>query len=134
MSPSSVIRYADACRDYYTPFLQRHEHLLENYLVSYAYKTVFPFGQPSEDALGECHPDPTQQYMVMASYYAMIRATMIGLSANYQSNFGVEHIVRCIQVSSRAFEHCLAYPPRILEILAANSIRTAIQMSLAAGT
>ncbi|HEX4166257.1 MAG TPA: flagellin lysine-N-methylase, partial [Bryobacteraceae bacterium] len=37
-------RYAQAFTDYYQPFIAKHEHMLEHYLVHYAYRTQFPFG------------------------------------------------------------------------------------------
>src|SRR5579859_4435074 len=37
-------RYAEAYRHYYSPFMTQHEAIMERFLVSYVYKTLFPLG------------------------------------------------------------------------------------------
>lgn len=125
-----ALRYGHAYRDYYAPFMDRHEYLLENYLVSYAYKTVFPFAWSNGDVSVEHNQDPAHRYMVMASYYSIAKAVMIGLSGKYKSDFGIHHVVRCIHSSSRAFEHCISYPPHLLQILAGKGLTSASQMAI----
>jgi len=129
-----IFRYAQACRQYYMPFMDQHEYLLENYLVSYAFRTVFPFAWPSGSLAAECNPDPAERYMVMASYYSITKTVMIGVSGKYKSDFGIDHVVRCIQSSSRLLEHCISYPAKILEVLASKGITTARQMAIVTGS
>ena len=118
--------YAEAYTRQYAPFLAAHEHMLEHYLVYYAYKTLFPFGSP---ALNSALPDEYRQnlftthYLLIASYFAVAQSLMIGLAAKYGPDFGPDHAVRCIQSCSRTLEHCTSYPSRVLQILAANNIK-----------
>ncbi len=126
-------RYAQACATDYKRFLAGHEHMLEHYLVHYAYRTLFPFGsKPLNDCLaGEQHGGMfTRHYLILASYFAIVRATMIGLAARHASNFGVDHAIRCIQGASRTLEHCTTYPSEILRILRAKGITTAAAMTV----
>ncbi len=107
-------RYTEAYFQYFEPFLRTREYILEHYLVSYAYKTMFPYGKTSM----------ADQYMVLAAYFATIRSLAVGLAGHYKSDFNEMHLVRTIQVCARALEHCTSYPARVLEILASKGIRT----------
>jgi lysine-N-methylase len=126
-------RYAAAYRRYYAPFMERHEYMLENYLVAYAFKTMFPFGSAAVNrALNLKKPADTfvTQYMLMASYFSVSKAVMIGLAGQYKSGFAAEHGVRAIQSISRTLEHCESYPNRVLEILASKGIRNSAGMAI----
>jgi lysine-N-methylase len=126
-------RYARAYALHYRPFIATHEYVLEHFLVYYAYRTLLPFGskalRKSMDGAGPVGPF-TSQYMLMASYFSIIRATMIGLAARYGSAFGADHAIRCIQVSSRTLEHCTAYPLQVLHTLSGKGINNAAAMSV----
>jgi hypothetical protein len=113
-------RYAEAYFTHYAPAISNSEHILEHYLVSYAYKNLFPFGQGSA----------ADQYVILASYFAMIRTLAVGLAAQYGSSFGKMHLVGAIQVSARSLEHCVTFPARVLEILASKGIRGPAAMSV----
>lgn len=126
-------RYAQSYAHYCAPFLATHEHVLEHYLVHYAYRTILPFGSKAfrnfgaEDGrFGVC----ARHYILLASYFSIIRATMIGLAARYGERFGIEDAIRCIQASSRTLEHCTSYPARVFEILAAKGIRNCADMAM----
>jgi lysine-N-methylase len=127
------LSYSTAYSRFYAPFMKHNEHMLENYLVSYAFKTMFPFGAPS---VSRVLNSPTladnflAQYMLMASYYSISKAVMIGLAGQHKSNFGAQHVVRSIQSISRTLEHCEIYPRRLLRILANKGIKNSAQMDV----
>jgi hypothetical protein len=126
-------RYVEAYTRQYAPFLAAHEHMLEHYLVYYAYKNLFPFGSPALNAgLPEEHRQDlfTAHYLLMASYFAVAQSLTVGLAAHYGSDFGPDHVIRCIQSCSRTLEHCTSYPSRVLQILAASGIKNAAGMSM----
>ena len=126
-------RYVEAYRQHYLPFMTTHEHMLEHYLVHYAYRTLFPFGTQGHDDIADAEWQGgafTRQYMLVASYFASIRAMMIGLAARHGAGFGVDHAVRCIQGSARTLEHCTSYPSQILRILMAKGVIEAGGMSV----
>jgi lysine-N-methylase len=127
------LRYAKAYTGQYAPFLAGHEHMLEHYLVYYAYKNLFPFGSP---ALNAALPEEYRQnlftahYLLMTSYFAVAQSLTVGLAARYGSDFGPDHAIRCIQSCSRTLEHCTSYPSRVFQILAAGGIKSAAGMSV----
>ena len=126
-------RYSLAYRNYYAPFMQRYEYLLEHYLVSYAFKTLFPFGSPSIQRLvnGPNGLSPfVSQYLLMASYFSIANAILIGLAAHYQSAFAPQHVLLTIQLISKMLEHCETFPARLLEILASRGIKDCAGMSV----
>jgi lysine-N-methylase len=125
--------YAAVYRRYYAPFIERHEYILENYLVAYAFKTMFPFGSPSVNRiLNLPRPEtiPLAQYQLMASYFFLVQAVTVGLAGWYQADFSTEHVVRSIQSLSKTMEHCETYPPRLLEILAKKGIHDSAAMAI----
>ena len=126
-------RYSDAHRSYYAPFMETHEYMLEHYLVAYAFKTLFPFGLPSVNRILDLDKSPNRfvnQYLLMASYFSVARAVMVGLAARHKSGFSPEHVVRCIQSISKTLEHCEPYPLRVLEILGSRGIKDYTRMAV----
>jgi lysine-N-methylase len=118
-------RYSEAYRTYYAPFMKTHEHMLEHYLVAYAFKTMFPFGSlPVNRILGLDKSTNmfVAQYMLMASYFSIAKAVMLGLAARHKSEFCADHVVRAIQSISRTLEHCEPYPLVVLEVLSRRGI------------
>jgi len=118
--------YADAYRRQYAPFMSQHEYMLENYLVNNAFRTLFPFGSQSMtralnmDALRAV----AAHYMLLTSYFSILKAMLIGLAGNRGAAFGTEDVIRGVQLCSKTFEHSVTYPKRILEILAMHGIET----------
>ena len=126
-------RYADAARAYFLPFMKKNEHMMENYLSNYVYRTLFPFGaQKTERKLGLKAEDNTisHQYMLMMAYYALVRCLLVGMAGLHQSAFGADHVVKAVQTCARMFEHSFSAPGRILETLAKHGLRTAESMAL----
>jgi len=42
-------RYYLSSQNYFLPFVRRHEHLLENYLINYIFRTIFPYRRKLPD-------------------------------------------------------------------------------------
>lgn len=126
-------RYAQAWQEYYAPFMKQHEYMLENYLVAYVYKTVFPL-LSSKDCGATDSLNPAHQCIIMVCYFLITKAVMIGISGKYKTSFGIDHVVRCVQSTSRALEHCGSYAPQVLQILASKGIVTAEQMVVVTGS
>ena len=128
-------RYFDAYHGYYVPFFETHEYVLEHYLVAYAFKTRFPFGAPPVNRILDLERsvDPfVAQYLLLAAYFSVVKAVMIGLAAFHKGEFSAEHVVRAIQSISKTLEHCEPYPLRVIEVLGRNGIRDCVGMSLLA--
>lgn len=103
------------------PFLARHGHVLEHYLVNYVYRGLFPFG-PQESTYQlrsqTMRRSIHSEYMLLAVYYSMIRTLLAGLAAFHQEAFGVEQVIQVVYTFTRTFEHSLAFPERVLQVLA----------------
>ena len=107
------IRYAEAYAQYYVPFMSQHEHILEHYLVNYAYRTLFPLGMPeSNQRLADDRvPSPiAAQYMLMIAHYAITQTLLIGMAGFHKSAFGVDQVIKLIQSCTKTFEHSTTYP------------------------
>jgi lysine-N-methylase len=114
-------RYTQAYSQYYAPFMTANEHMLENYVVNYAYKTLFPFGsqagsQKRSNLAGD--QSANVQYALMIANFAIVKAMLIGLAGHYQATFNAEQVVRAVQACAKTFEHSFSYPARVMELLA----------------
>ena len=116
-------RYAAAYSDWYLPLMSRHEHILEHYLVSYAYRTLFPLGpQHSSQNITSTDLSIREQCMLMLACYGIIQAVAIGMADFHREKFAVPHILKVIQAVAKTFEHSLAFPARAIQILGNNGI------------
>ena len=114
-------RYAAADAQYYEPFMSRHAHMLEHYLVSYVHRTLFPLGpQESTRGLSVHHIANTirDQCLLMMVYYAIVQTLLIGMAAYHKEQFGTVEAIQVIQSFTKAFEHSTSFPERALKILA----------------
>ena len=121
------VRYAAAHAQYYEPFMSRHQHILEHYLVSYVHRTLFPMG-PQENARGLSIQNSantiSDQCLVMLAHYGIIQTLLIGMAAFHQAEFSTRHAILVIQSFSKAFEHSPSFPERALKILAGKGLKS----------
>jgi lysine-N-methylase len=126
-------RYASIFSEYYTPFLSRHEHMLEHYLVNYVHRTLFPLG-PSETTreLSAHHASDSirDQCLRMMVHYAIIQTVLIGMAGAHKAEFGPSHAIQVIQSFTKAFEHSLTFPVRTLEIVAEKGVNSAAGLAM----
>lgn len=87
--------YNEAYKDYYLPFMNQHEYILENYLVNYVFNTVFPFS---------IYPSVYDEYIMLTIHYALIKFHLIGM-ARYHKGLTEELVVKLIQSFAKNFEH-----------------------------
>jgi lysine-N-methylase len=117
-------RYASVFSQHYAPFMNRHEYMLEHYLVSYVHRTLFPLG-PQERA-NSIH----DQCLRMLVNYAIIQSVLIGLAGFHQAEFSAGHVIKVIQSFTKAFEHSLSFPERALQILADKGVKTCASLAI----
>jgi lysine-N-methylase len=120
-------RYDEARAQDYASFIQRHDYMLENYLVNYAHLNLFPFGIPAgtQRLRGGSGPLPlARQYMFLIACYAITRTLLIGMSAFHKSALDSSHLVKLVQSCTKTFEHSLTFPQRVIEILTGKSMTT----------
>jgi lysine-N-methylase len=125
-------RYAAAHSQYYDPFLSRHQYVLENYLVSYVHRTLFPLGpQESTRGLSVHHIANTivDQCLLMMVHYAIVQTLLIGVAAFHKAEFGTGEAIHVIQSFSKAFEHSPSFPERALKILAEKGLKSCVTLA-----
>jgi lysine-N-methylase len=117
-------RYAFAAEKHLRPFLQRHEHLLENYVANYIFRTVFPYRSrlPGKKLEVDCSRESMKHSFVLLSvHYAMVRTLLTGMAALYKDELHVDHAVKLVQSYSKAFLHSTAFEGAAVEHLAKNA-------------
>lgn len=88
-------RYNNAYRDYYKPFMDEHEYMLENILVNTTFMNMFPVNSSKGVFEG---------YMVLVATFALIKMMLIGISA-YHKGLNEDIIIKLIYSFSRTIEH-----------------------------
>jgi len=126
-------RYAAAYARDFAPFLERHGHLLEHYLVNYAHRTLFPLGP--QKGIGDPHIDHKVETirdhcLLMLVYYGVIQTVLIGQAAFHRANFSPANAIPAVQSVTKAFEHNLSFSGQALKILPEKGIRNCVSMAI----
>jgi lysine-N-methylase len=127
--------YSAADSQYFQPFMRQHAHLLENYLLNYVFRTMFPFGHKRPDqtwSIDYVENGVRMNYILLIVHYAIIKAVLTGMAGFYRSAFGAGHIVTLVQAATKVFQHSAAYPSTVMEILAAKGMDNPQGMALLA--
>ena len=113
-------RYQEAEETYYRPFMERHEYILENYLVNYVFKNLFPFS-------GE--KNLFDNYIMMVVHYALIKMHLIGIGA-FHRGLTEEVVIKLIYSFARVVEHSPQYLQHVLRLLKDNGYDTMAYMAI----
>ncbi len=117
----------------YTLFVAQYEYVLENYLVAYVFKSLFPFGSKSVNrklAEYRFEHSASRQYQLMVVDFVVIETLLIGLAAARDSRLGIPEALKVIQSATKTFEHSLSYPGKALELLAAKGLDDGASMGM----
>ncbi len=112
--------YTAAYADYYEPFMNDHHYILENYLVNYVYKNMFPLGG---------HQSVYEAYVVMIVHYAMIKLHLIGM-AGFHKGLTTDLAVKLIQSFAKTVEHNSLYVRNIFNLLKDNGYTSIAYISI----
>jgi lysine-N-methylase len=127
-------RYASAASRYYAPFLSRHGHMLEHYLVNYVHCTLFPLGPQKSNRDSNLHRPAVESMrdrcLMMLIYYAVVQTVLIGMAALHKEALGPDHAIRAIQAVAKTFEHNPKFPERALQILSEKGVRNCVSMAI----
>jgi lysine-N-methylase len=113
-------RYQHASRTWFLPFVSRHEHVLENYLINYVFRTLFPYRRKLPDqrvAIDSDRESMKLAFLVLGVHYALIRALLIGAAAFHRENLTIDHVVKVIQSYAKAFLHSGTFEGLASELL-----------------
>lgn len=100
---SDVENFIRVERDYYFPFVESSPFILENYLVNYMLKNLFPYGRSGSDSFTP--QGVFTEYLQMTTQFAWMNGLLIGTAGHHKRAFNAEHVVKVIQSFSRSVEH-----------------------------
>ena len=126
-------RYTEAYAEYYVPFFDQHQYVMERYFVAYVYKNLFPLGRLEVNRRCGLHGADNSisiQCMLMMANYAIIRTVLIGVANFHQSAFGMDHVIKAIQAATKAFQHSTTFPSSAIEILTRNGLKNGASMAV----
>ena len=112
---SDLQHYQKAEVDFCRPLLEAHPWLMENYLLNYVRRTLFPFGRAAS-----AHFEPQGilgEFLLMATQYAMLNGLMTGMAGSLQESFNTEHVVKLVQSFSKSVEHSPRYLRQLREFI-----------------
>lgn len=113
-------RYHEAWKKFYEPYMKEHEYILENYLVNYVFKNLFPF--TGEKSLFDA-------YMMLVIHYSLIKLHLIGM-AGYHEGLTDELVIKLIQSFAKTVEHNQKYLNEIADLMKQNAFNTMPYMSI----
>lgn len=90
--------YKETYEKYYKPFVNNHEYILENYLVNYVYRNLFPIKKKTV----------FEDFVMLILHYAMIKLHLIGM-AGYHKGLTTDLVITLIQSFSKSIEHNNAF-------------------------
>ncbi|TYQ15021.1 UNVERIFIED_CONTAM: lysine-N-methylase [Acetivibrio alkalicellulosi] len=116
-----LMNYDNAFQQYYNPFMESREYILENYLVNHIFKEVFPFS--NKETIFD-------NFVLMVIQYSFIKMLLIGMAGYHKENFGEQHVVKLIQSFSKVIEHSDTFKTHLIELLKNNGFNTMAYMTL----
>jgi len=103
-----LTNFTHAYRSYLRPLLERHPHLLENYLTNYVFRTNYPFGRPADQPPSENAADASTQHMRLCAQFGILQTMLIGMAAHDREAFDEARVVKLVQSLAKAFEHSIS--------------------------
>lgn len=97
-------------REFYTPLIEGHPWILENYLTHAVYRSMFPFGAGGAGTGGtgarnKTPGNPEQEFRTLATHFVAIRTLLVGMAGFHGAAFATDHVVRLVQSYSRMVDH-----------------------------
>jgi len=99
--------YADAYDRYFEPFFRARPYILENLLINYVFRSLFPFGRVAGKP--NTNPDMAREFALMAMQFALIKGLLIGVAGFHGEAFSESHVVETVQSVAKHFEHHPAF-------------------------
>ncbi|MGA2714694.1 MAG: flagellin lysine-N-methylase [Bryobacteraceae bacterium] len=113
-------RYQRASELHFQPFVRRHEHLLENYLINYVFRTLFPYRRKQPNgtfAIDSGGESMKNAFLLLLAHYAIVRTVLIGMAALHKDDLGLDHAIKLVQSYSKAFLHSSSFEAVVIESL-----------------
>ncbi|RNB92685.1 lysine-N-methylase [Brevibacillus fluminis] len=114
-------RYHAAYENHYLPVMSQHEYVLENYLVNYVFKNMFPMSK---------YESVYDEFVVMVLHYALIKMNLIGMAGHYKEGFNLDLVIKLIQSFAKTVEHSKIFLGHAFDLLEKNNYKTLAYMSI----
>jgi lysine-N-methylase len=117
--------FTDAHRRYVRPLLERHPHLLENYLANYVFRNNYPFGKPSnqsDQALGDDATNAGNEHMLLCAQLGLLQTVLVGMAAHHRETFDTTHVVKLVQSLAKTVEHSKPFLRQISTFVAERNL------------
>ncbi len=112
--------YPEVYQTYYKPFMAEHEYILENYLVNYVYKNMFPFSG---------FPKLFDNFVMLVVHYSMIKLHLIGMSGRHKG-LNIDLVIKLIQSFAKTVEHNQLFLKGLFDRLQKNGFTTMAYMAI----
>lgn len=98
------IAYLQSYNSYYLPFVEEFGYVIENYMVNYAFQTMFPLRE--NNTFFEC-------YLRLLIPYLMIQSQLVSLAASFKG-ITVDSVVQYLIQFSKLVEHRKNYRDKLV--------------------
>ncbi|WP_431029193.1 flagellin lysine-N-methylase [Lysinibacillus sp. LZ02] len=109
----TINKYQESYKNYYLPFIQKQEYILENYIVNYIFKNLFP----------NDYNTTFESYMMLVIHFTLIKLHLIGMAAK-QHKLNQEMVIECVQQLAKIIEHNPSYLQGVREGMENSSYNT----------
>ena len=94
----TIANYRESYTNIYEPFMKENEYTLENYIVNYVFKNLFP----------NDYNTLFESYMMLVVHFTLIKLHLIGIAAK-QQKLTQEMLIECVQQLAKIIEHNPSY-------------------------
>lgn len=92
---------------YYKPFFSTHNFILENYLVNYIFRTLFPFDHEN---------NVFKQYASLAINYSILKLLLVGI-ASFHKGLDENMVIEVLQSYAKVYNHDFSFANQVYENL-----------------
>lgn len=111
--------YTDAYQNHYMSFVEKYSYILENFIVNYIFKNLFPYDQK----------DFFDSYVMLVVNFSLIKLHLMGM-AKYHESLSTELVIKLIQSFSKTVDHNLQYLINVRNLLTDSGYTTMAHMAV----
>ena len=113
-------KYSKNYQEFYKPYIEEKEYILENYLVNEYFRNMMPFGS---------YKSIWDSYIFLCVMYSMIKLHMIGVSGAHKQ-LNDEIVLKIIQSFSKVVMHNNMYIQKIIELIKTSGFDSLAYMAI----
>ncbi|MCK6258675.1 flagellin lysine-N-methylase [Fictibacillus sp. KIGAM418] len=106
---------------YYKLTISNFSYIIENYLVNYVFKSLFPLNETD---------NYMKEFSILVIQYSLIKLYLTGVSANRQGKIDEESVIHFIQCFSRTIEHNKSFLQKVYDFLELNNFNNLASLSI----